>query len=500
MSVAEPMNRTPSRVEPTPDARAASGASRLPFLAMLYLIALMLPVKFYLGSLAISPARLLLMIIIIPMTLNLFSGKYGRVLPVDILFILHVAWAGVALGINNPGQFVENTGSILLEFIGGYLVGRAYIRSPQEFVGLIKALIFIVAATLPFAIAEALLDRSLILEWFRMTGLQTFDEVYHAPRMGLYRAQVNFTHPIHYGLFCSLVLSLTYVGLRTVVSSFSRYLFTGIVMVTVLLSLSSGALLAAGLQIGLILWDWVFRRMKRRWLLLVGFFVFMYLVIDILSNRSPIQVMMSYATFSSHNAWWRAIIFEWGMKNVWANPIFGLGLNEWVRPYYMYTSSMDNFWLVMAVRYGIPGFLLIVAGYIDALWRVGRRKFEPLTLVSNLRLAWMFVFMGLSFTLSTVHIWEVVYSFVFFMLGAGLWLTDYQVDESAKATDSPAAARPPAPVLSREMGMTLSRDHAEESAPAGDEDERRGAAAPYTRFHEEKTRDGRTPPKPRRRR
>ena len=107
---------------------------------------------------------------------------------------------------------------------------------------------------------------------------------------------------------------------------------------------------------------------------------------------------MSYATFSAHTAYWRSIIFDWGMVNVWANPIFGLGLNDWVRPRYMVSGSMDNFWLVVAVRYGIPGFALLAAGYLIALWKIGRRDFDGDQLLWQFRRAWMFSFIGLTFT------------------------------------------------------------------------------------------------------
>ncbi|MEO5953666.1 MAG: O-antigen ligase domain-containing protein, partial [Chloroflexia bacterium] len=131
---------------------------------------------------------------------------------------------------------------------------------------------------------------------------------------------------------------------------------------------------------------------------------------------------------------WRAIIFDWGMKNVWGSPFVGIGMNDWVRPSYMTSGSMDNFWLVMAVRYGIPGFLLLATGYALAVFRILRRDFSTDIVLAQIRRAWVFTFLGLSFTLSTVHIWTNIYSFVFFMFGAGMWLI------SAEPQDSSASA------------------------------------------------------------
>ena len=110
------------------------------------------------------------------------------------------------------------------------------------------------------------------------------------------------------------------------------------------------------------------------------------------------------------------------MKNLWGSPLFGIGLNDWVRPWYMHSGSMDNFWLVMGVRYGIPGFVTIASGYALMIYGIMRRDFEQSPVLARIRRAWVFTFLGLSFTLTTVHIWTNIYSFVFFMFGAGVWL------------------------------------------------------------------------------
>jgi hypothetical protein len=182
----------------------------------------------------------------------------------------------------------------------------------------------------------------------------------------------------------------------------------------------------------------------------VGLFALAYVVVDLMSNRTPLKVFMTYATFSAHNAYWRSIIFEWGMKNVWANPLFGIGLNDWVRPHYMNSGSMDNFWLVMAVRYGIPGFLLLTIGYVISTAKVMRRNFDTDMRLTLFRRAWVFSVLGLSFTLCTVHVWTNLYSFVFFFFGAGIWLI----------TAEPAAGPPPAGPGRRTGGRLLRRPDA----------------------------------------
>ena len=409
--------------KPAPRAVRAVSSDRLPIPVLIYFLAVVIPIHFYAGPLYMTLVRVFLLVMIIPLLVNWLMGKYDGFLATDFFFILHILWMGVALAVNNPDKVVSQMGSVGVEFLGGYFLARAYVRSAGVFVKVVRLLVLVVCATLPFAVYEALTGHPIIIETiWKIPGLRS-ENLFHIPgRMGLERARVMLAHPIHYGLFCSIAISLTFVGLKGIYSNTRRYLVTAAIGLCVFLSLSSGALLAAILQIGLIFWAWSLDRTRARWWLLLGLFAIAYVVIDILSNRSPVQVFMSYATFSPHTAYWRGLIFQWGMVNVWANPVFGIGLNDWVRPeFMMFIDSMDNFWLLIAVQQGIPGFLLLAAGVFPALLRVGLRDFDSDRLLWQLRRAWMFAFAGLTFTLCTVHVWTNIYSFTFFMFGAGMW-------------------------------------------------------------------------------
>lgn len=411
--------------------RPAILKARLPFPVLVYLLTVVVPIGFNVGQLAMTSLRAMLLIMVLPLLVQLFMGKFGRLILTDILFILHIGWAGIALASNNPAQVVQQIGSVGMEFIGGYLVGRAYIRTAADFAALCRWMTIIICVTFPLALVETVTGRPLMLEAIlSLPGVTTVPFNYQEGRLGLERVQMGFAHPIHFGLFCAVAFSLAFVGLKGVTNGIVRYITSAAIGLSGFLALSSGALLAMVLQIGLIIWAWIFGRVRHRWLMLLGLFILMYIIIEIFSNRSPVRVFMSYATFSAHTAYWRSIIFEWGMKSVWANPILGIGLNDWVRPFYMYSGSMDNFWLVMAVRYGIPGFLLLAIGYVIPIWRIGRRDFSADTLLVQLRRSWMFSFMGLTFTLCTVHVWTNIYSFVFFMFGAGIWMITVKHDST----------------------------------------------------------------------
>ena len=417
--------------------------SSLPLPLLLYLLTVIVPLGFQVGPFAMTTLRLLLMIAVVPLTIRLLSGHYGRIIATDILFMLFLVWFGLAMAVNNPDQAIEQIGSVGMEFLGGYVMGRAYIRSREDMIALCRTLTMVSMVLLPFAIFETITGRPLILEAIQKAGFSSPNIHAMEPRMGLERVQMGFAHAIHWGLFCSVTLSLCFVGLKGLMGSTRRWISAALIAFSGFLALSSGALLAIGLQFGLIAWAMIFSGYRHRWRLLLAMFVVAYVVIDLLSNRTPIDVFLSYATFNAHTAYWRKLIFQFGMDNVWANPFLGIGLNDWVRPAWMqFNSSVDNFWLLTAMRYGIPGFLILVAGYVHLIVRVMRRNFTSDTVLANLRQAWVFTFLGLSFTLCTVHVWTNIYSFVFFLFGAGAWIITAQPESDHEIESAPHQEAP----------------------------------------------------------
>lgn len=416
-------------------------AIRLPVLVWVYLLCVVTPLEFSLGSVALTPLRVLLLIMVVPLAARLFSGQFGKVMAVDIFFFIHMAWATLAIAVNNPTRVVENVGSAAVEFLGGYLIARAYLRTPEHFEHLIKALVVIIIVLLPFGLPEMFSGHPIIPKIIEaLPGFGSVEDIDNPKRMGLERVQNVFAHPIHYGLFCSVAFTLLLMGLNGQMSLFKRLMGCSIIFAGVFISLSSGALLAIILQVGLMAWALIFAKVKRKWLLLLGLFVLAYVTVDILSNRTPMKVLMTYATFSAQTAYYRANINEWGWYNVRMNPVFGLGLRNWIRPAYMQRGSVDNFWLVMAMRYGLPGAALLIVGYFIGLFKVGLKDLSFSVRVTRLRLAWMITLCGLSFTMTTVHVWTAMYSFVFFIYGSAMWMLYYTPQDEGNDQASPQSA------------------------------------------------------------
>ncbi|MFV2003458.1 MAG: O-antigen ligase family protein, partial [Paracoccaceae bacterium] len=209
-------------------------------------------------------------------------------------------------------------------------------------------------------------------------------------------------------------------------------------------SLSTGALLALVSQLVFIGWEMTTRRIARRWTIFAALAVLGYFTIDLLSNRTPFHVLVSYASFNSASAYNRILIWQFGTENVWANPIFGLGLGDWARPSWM-SPSVDNFWLLTAMRYGLPTIISFVLALVLILRRV---SLAPLTtpLERACRAGYLVAFGGVVLAGSTVHYWQAIAAFMLFFFGAGVWMINGGAppeddDPTPDQVEPPAAGR-----------------------------------------------------------
>ncbi|WP_425041422.1 O-antigen ligase family protein [Primorskyibacter sp. S187A] len=411
-------------------------------MAVIAVVMIATPLLLNVGSLTMSPVRLMLLLVTVPLLVQLFAGKYGRFTVIDGLMLAYAFWQLVAVGVNNPDRLVQFGGSNVLDFLGGYLIGRAAVRTPRDFRRLTWALFIICLFLLPFAFIEARTGRAMLPYILSRVGLPVITDFVTDKRLGMYRSQVVFYHQIHYGLFCSMMLSLVVMGLRDQLSVLKRVLGACAIVCGTIFSVSSGAVLPLFLQFILIAWAVTMAGVSRRWLIFTILMAVLYAIAEVLSDRSAVVAILSKVTFNSHNVYMRTFIFDWGMVNVWANPIFGLGLRDWVRASWMsHLGSVDNFWLLQAMRYGIPAFLFLAVGTFLAMFQVGRRRFTSGSELSNCQLAWMLTMLSLVLTLCTVHVWGPVHTLFMMMISSGLWmLTAEETDEDTQTEPEAASS------------------------------------------------------------
>jgi hypothetical protein len=312
---------------------------------------------------------------------------------------------------------VEPAGVLILQTFGAYLMGRCLVRNKASCRAVFGVYFVILLLFLPFALLETRNNVPYYLNLFSGMG-PTYEKFLMEPRMGLERVQVAFEHPILFGIFVSSGFAVLFYNFRGVKKLTALLVST----VTAILSVSTGTIVCLATQWIVILWGRVFRRSPRRWrnlgLTALGGYVF----VDLLSNRTPFNVFVDYLTFSQGSAYNRILIWHYGTAEVARHPFFGIGQNEWIRADWM-SPSMDNFWLLIAVRYGLPSVIALILAFLLILFRVGRRQaLDEETIL--MRRGMMVSLVGIFVAICSVHLWNATFCWLMFFVGSLVWIMD----------------------------------------------------------------------------
>ena len=416
--------------------RQVERLKKLPMLVFILIVGLVTPLLLNLGPLRLSVYRIVLLVIFFPVLHALLTGKAGRIRVPDICVILICLWSMLSIiVVHGLADKIEAIGIMIVETLGAYLIGRVLIRSPEAFHAMVKLFFGLTLLMLPFAMFETLTSQNIILDLFDKVGT-TYRDVFKDPRWGLDRVQGPFTHPIAFGVFYGSLIGITHYVLGYGKSVFGKFSRTIIVIVIGALSLSSGPLAALVAQVFFVAWDLVFRSIRARWYILSGLTVLGYILVDVLSNRNPFQVFISYLAFNEHTAYNRINIWVWGIKNISDNPVFGIGFNDWERLYWM-TSSFDMFWLLPAMQHGVVvGFLFFLFFFWVFFQTVYAKISDPR--IHAYRVGYLASMFGLFMAGWTVHYWDATLVLFMFLMSSGMWMSDDRAVQSEEVTSSPA--------------------------------------------------------------
>ncbi len=422
------------------DSRAESKGGSLALVVIAF-VSLLTPGYFVLGTLVLDPGRIFFLFMTPWLLARWASDQMHGKLLVDYLVLLFVLWQSLSLIINNSLEiaFVYN----IMNFnyvVGGYFLMRYCIDSVDKFFGLVRILRNFVLILLPFAIYESLTTQFVIPKIVGMIpGVTPISDVEYCCRFGLDRAQVVFSHPIHFGLFCSFMIGAYFVAFANYLSFSYRVLVGALMFTACFLSVSSGpvvSVLAQGAVIGYWL---VTRNVDRPWRRAFIVAGVLYVILEIVSTRPAIYAIAERLAFNSATALVRKILFEYGVAQFWRTPILGIGHNRIPMPVWM-TGSVDNYWLLVAVAYGFPAFAAFVGIFFLIYRQVGRNISETKSDWYHVNLAIAVMLTGLVMVLATVAVWLNVLGMIFMILGSSVFIF-YAKPETGEAVATPRIVR-----------------------------------------------------------
>lgn len=417
--------------------------TRAPIPVLLLIAAFLCPTELslYISNLRFPPHRVALFILFPFAIRHLISQNNMRIRGFDVVFILFNLWtAGVYMYHQGEQEGLAYGGSLALESLGSYLVARTWIRTETQLRSSLKAfgLAIIVAAL--FALPETVFGQIYTHNFLReLTGY--VHPIGLEVRLGLTRAYGVFDHPIHHGTFCASMLAMFWYAEPRIRD---RLKHTLLICGATILAVSSAPMLVLGFQGAMLVWDKLTRRFRGRGIFTAAVIATLFLGVSAFSNRGPFALIATGLTLDPATGFYRLLIWENGLENVWNSPFTGIGLADWTRPAWMASSTVDAFWLVIAMRTGIPAFLMLVIAIIMLVRAVMKRGLKNKNhAIQDLSRGWAMSLIAFCLVATTVHLWNVPYAFFFFFLGAAGWIAD-PVRVKAR---SPAKAAPNLPYV-----------------------------------------------------
>lgn len=386
-----------------------------PRMLAVFLVALILPFSFNIASLQLNAYNSVLIVCIIPAFFYFIRLPGVRIVGLDVFMALHVLWLGVAI-YHAYGSarivFIINQSLVLF---GAYFMGRVLVRSAEDHERLFRYMLRILLVLFPFAFIEFAAHFSLI---DRLMGRGGGGGGAGGMRLGFRRVATVFPHPILFGVFCSIfVANFFYVFYR---STWGRLRTMGFAMVMTFMALSSGPLIAMLLQLMMIGWERLLRLFPPKWFLLMLFGSAVLAMLQLAYPGGLLAFVIDTFAYNEQTGYGRTEILEYGSASVLRNPLFGIGLSaDWGQPWWR-PPSVDNYWLVVSMRYGLPALAFMWIGFALHATQIAARRNLSEEAVSY-RKGYLIALAGIFVALGTVHIWGAVSVFIMFYLGAGVW-------------------------------------------------------------------------------
>lgn len=358
-----------------------------------------------------TPGRAAAVILFIPALITLFQNG-RRLIYCDVLAFATGIWMVVAAFCAVGTKALPTSGGEALDFLGGYLIARAFFFGRPALDTFIRVLKTVTIIAIIFGIADSLSGRLIVHD--TIGTLVNASEWPHAGmRHGTVRAASTFDHEILFGVFCALSSS---VFLYWEQSALKRALIVGACFVGCLLSLSSAAVMAFLIVCTAYTYDHLMRRFSWRWnvlWILCGLFVSAFVMVA----QNPLGWLISHLTFDPQTGYFRMMIWDTGFSYIAQAPLFGYGYELFYNDFL--DGTVDSIWLLQMLRFGIPMFVLFFMTNLAAVFP-NRREIEigrHDQYLDNMRRAFTLLLLVFMFAGLTVHFWNYMWMFWGLCLG-----------------------------------------------------------------------------------
>lgn len=390
-----------------------------PAVLLFYCILIPEEARLQLGDFRLYAYRLCLFALL-PFTLSVLTRGKVRLGLLDLLVVAAGFWmVGSMMYHEGFGKGLESGGVVAFDLVSAYLVGRCFLRSPGQLRRFLKSVFPGVAAVaIVFAlesVGHVLLIRPVAGAIFG-TAVEGRGAVGAVVRNGLVRAFGPFPHPILGGLLVASFLPLYWLSFRGRTGKLGA-----VAALAAFFTMSSAGIMSLVLNIMSMITDRVVKTVREiTWSSILWTALALGILVHFASQSGLFSVIIRYLTLDAGTGFYRLLIWEYGWAEVLRHPMLGIGFDNWIRPSWMYSDSVDAHWLALAMQHGLPVALSILFVTVASIGLLAARRaaFDPVD--SRVAAAVAFSLASMFLMMFTVTLWNNVNSWFYLLLGGAV--------------------------------------------------------------------------------
>jgi len=218
------------------------------------------------------------------------SGRSG--VASDFFAVSLFTWMLISSALN--GGFKLTVVAEALEFLGAYLIGRAFFFGPSNLQAFVQALKGITVAVIALGLLDTLSWRNVTLDSFGIPP--PLSQLATNYRFGLMRATSVFENAEHYGTFCAAVAPIFLYSERGI----RRILYVGLCFFGCAFALSSGPLMVLVITTALFSYDRILKHDSWRWKIVMSIVGALMLAISLV-HEHPKEWIISHLTLDAQS-------------------------------------------------------------------------------------------------------------------------------------------------------------------------------------------------------
>jgi hypothetical protein len=184
----------------------------------------------------------------------------------------------------------------------------------------------------------------------------------------------------------------------------------------------------------------------------------MGLAVQVFSKSGLFSVVVRYMAFDAFTAGNRILIWNYGLKTMYAYPIFGIEPSGWLKLPWM-TPSLDNHWILTGVSFGFPGLFFLLLAFAAVTYRlllIDGMQLPPA--YRRFKSGWAIAVFTLALSGLSVAYFGKMEPIFFFLLGTGAALVPaLEREAKRRATPNLQRARPRGAATSSRPGAAVSK-------------------------------------------